>query len=174
MQKWCSIFCKKTQSVTLFIVVVKNILWKWCWFNQGVSHLVSSRISTLFWRSCGWRGQKSSTHWHIPHPSISYPAFSIHFTFALLQGFLEHGLVSLAAQFLLSTDTDTWWPSGCQSFRQASHTVTSSDIYGLNIKFKQSDFFYVTQNEPENSTAKQRRAKSVLIQRVLLCVMLEQ
>lgn len=121
--------------------MVKNILWKWCWFNQGVSHLVSSRISTLFWRSCGWRGQKSSTHWHIPHPSISYPAFSIHFTFALLQGFLEHGLVSLAAQFLLSTDTDTWWPSGCQSFRQASHTVTSSDIYGLNIKFKQSDFF---------------------------------
>lgn len=113
----------------------------------------------------------ASTHWHIPHPNISYPAFSIHFTFALLQDFLEHRLVSLATEFLLSSDTDTLWPSGCKRFRQASHIVSSFYIYGLNIKLKHSDIFfpYATQNKPENSTVKQRAAKSALIQRVLLC-----
>lgn len=46
-----------------------------------------------------------------PHThTIPYPAFSIHLTFALLQSFLEHRLISLAAELLLSTDTDMWMP----------------------------------------------------------------
>lgn len=35
---------------------------------------------------------------------LSYPAFFLHFTFALVQSFLEQGLISLAAELLLSTD----------------------------------------------------------------------
>lgn len=41
---------------------------------------------------------------------LSYPAFFLHFTFALVQSFLEQGLISLAAELLLSTDKDTRKP----------------------------------------------------------------
>lgn len=56
---------------------------------------------------------------------VPYPAFRIHLSFALLQSFLEHFLLSLAAELLLSTDTDTWMPFGHQSFWQISHVIMS-------------------------------------------------
>lgn len=56
---------------------------------------------------------------------VPYPAFRIHLSFALFQSFLEHFLFSLAAELLLSTDTDTWMPFGHQSFWQTSHVIMS-------------------------------------------------
>lgn len=141
-KKWCIILLLKPKQLLFNVEIVRrNMTLSFCWSNpRGLVFLHYSKIVLPMRPKV--ITPIASTHWHIPHPNISYPAFSIHFTFALLQDFLERRLVSLATEFLLSSDTDTWWPSGCKRFRQASHIVSSFYIYGLNIKLKHSDIFF--------------------------------
>lgn len=137
-KKWCFILLLKPKQ-SLFNVEIG-------WPRKNISHsadptLWDLYIDFLHYSKIYYWWYKSHFIHCIhpvtsPHPNISYPAFSIHFTFALLQGFLEHRLVSLATEFLLSTDTDTWWPSGYQRFCQASQIVSPFYIYGLNIKLE--------------------------------------
>lgn len=100
--------------------------------------------------------------WGIPYPNISYPAFILHLTFALLQSFLEHRLISLATQLLLSTDRVTWSPLGMT----ASGKITDCHliIYLRLARAQKPACTYDPETDmcnmlsPEYSPVKERRA----------------